>query len=137
MDRRILLIGLLCAIIASLLMPADAEAKKKKKVVRYQAEFTAYYPSDSTMEGGYKDAVGRPLDPSEYVIAAPKCFPIGTKVKFGGIGDWRDGHTYEVRDRGQAIVVEEDGLVHIDILMATYEQTDDFGRVRGWIEVEE
>lgn len=118
-----------------------AQAKEKEHgmgdVHIHMAEFTGYYPDSSTMEGGYKSANGEWLDPSEYTIAAPKCIPFGSEVTFGGIGNWRDGVTYRVNDRGGAIVVDENGIYHIDILMAGPEQANKFGRRRGYIIVRE
>ena len=89
------------------------------------------------MEGGYQAANLEELDPSNWTCAAPKCIPFDTMIKVGGTGNWRDGHTYRVNDRGGAIVVDGEGVYHIDILMSCKEQANRFGRVRGWIEVEE
>jgi len=127
---------LLCLIVAftSFVMPTDAKEKKAK---RYEAEFTGYYPDESEMEGGYYAATGELLDPSAYTVAAPKCIPFGAKITVGGTGNKRDGWIYRVNDRGGRIVVDEDGVYHIDILMRNARQANNFGRVRGWIEVEQ
>lgn len=135
MSRLMLFVGGLCLVFISLILPA--EARGKKKVKRYEAEFTAYYPDDSKMEGGYKDAIGNYLDPSEYTVAAPDTFPLGSYIKVGGMDNWRDGHTYKVTDRGGRIVVQDDGTVSIDILMRNARQANKFGRRKGWIEVAE
>jgi 3D (Asp-Asp-Asp) domain-containing protein len=129
-----LFVGGLCLVFIGLMLPT--EAKEKKKAKRYEAEFTGYYPDDSEMEGGYYAATGVLLDPSAYTVAAPKCIPFGAKITVGGTGNKRDGWTYRVNDRGGRIVVDEDGLYHIDILMRNARQANNFGRVRGWIEVE-
>ena len=135
MNRWLLFIGSICLVFITFIIPT--EAKEKKKVVRYPAEFTGYYPDDSEMEGGYQSANMEWLDPSEWTVAAPKCIPFNTMIKVGGTGNWRDGHTYRVNDRGGAIVVDDDGVYHIDILMAGPEQANRFGRQYGWIEVVE
>ena len=135
MSRTILFICGICMVLIAFITPT--EAKEKKKVVRYPAEFTGYYPDDSLMEGGYQAANTEWLDPSDWTCAAPKCIPFDTMIKVGGTGNWRDGHSYRVNDRGGAIVVDEDGVFHIDILMSCKEQADNFGRVQGWIEVVE
>ena len=118
----------------SFILPTDA--KEKKKVKKYEAEFTGYYPDDSLMEGGYYSATGELLDPSAYTVAAPSCIPFGAKITVGGTGNKRDGWTYTVNDRGGAIIVDDDGVYHIDILMRNAQQANKFGRVKGYIIVE-
>lgn len=128
-----LIMSLLCGISADAKQKKD---KKKKKIIKVEAEFTGYYPDDSTMEGGYRAANMEWLEPSDWTCAAPKCVPFGSKITVGGTGNWRDGHTYRVNDRGGAIIIDNEGVYHIDILMAGPEQANKFGRVRGYIEIE-
>ena len=135
MKRGLSLVLCVCLLLSAVIMPVKAKKKHKKKVVRYEAEFTGYYPDDSTMEGGYYSATEELLDPSDYTVAAPKCLPFGTIITVGGTGNKRDGWSYRVNDRGGAIIVDEDGVYHIDILMRDAKQANDFGRVKGWIEV--
>lgn len=134
MSRWIMFIAGICLVFISIVMPTDA--KQKKKVKRFEAEFTGYYPDDSEMEGGYKSATNEWLDPSDYTVAAPKCIPFGSYITVGGTGNKRDGWTYRVNDRGGAIIVDDEGVYHIDILMSGPEQANAFGRKRGYIEVE-
>ena len=44
-----------------------------------KALFTAYYPANNAMEGGFLDALGNKLDPSKHTCAAPPSVPFGTK----------------------------------------------------------
>ena len=44
-------------------------------------EFTAYYPSNEGVEGGYLDALGNLLNPDELTCAAPSCIPFYTKLR--------------------------------------------------------
>lgn len=53
---------------------------------RVRAKFTAYYPADNAMEGGFYDAQGNLLDPSKRTMAAPKSVPFGTQVTIIGTG---------------------------------------------------
>ena len=82
-----------------------------------KASFTAYYPDSSSMEGGYTDSQGHPLNAAEQTCAAPKDVPIGTKIKISNTGTDLDGKIYTVTDRGGAIVIKN-GVYRIDILVA-------------------
>lgn len=133
MRKLFLFTGILCVLFISIVMPIDA----KKKVVRHDAIITFYYADDSEMEGGYYDALGVPLDGSQYHCAAPKEFALLSYIKIGGTGNWRDGHVYQVRDRGGRIVTDENGVVHIDILVTCKEVADRLGVMHGWVEAVE
>lgn len=98
---------------------------------RVRAMFTAYYPADNAMEGGFLDALGNRLDPSKNTMAAPDCVPFHTMVTIEGTGTERDNTTYEVLDRGGAITVEN-GVYHFDILMATEAACNDWGVKYGY-----
>lgn len=96
-----------------------------------KAEFTAYYPANNSMEGGFYDCKGNRLDPSKHTCAAPKSVEYGTKVKPSGTGTGIDGVYYTVTDRGGAIVIDSDGTYHIDILMSSKAECNNFGRRYG------
>ena len=94
------------------------------------AEYTAYYPANNSMQGGLYDAQGNKLDPSKLTCAAPKDVAFGTKIQVKGTGTNRDGLVYKVTDRGGAIKVEN-GVYKIDLLMSTKEECLKFGRRKG------
>ena len=94
------------------------------------AEYTAYYPANNSMQGGLYDAMGNKLDPSKLTCAAPKDVAFGTKIQVKGTGTNRDGLVYKVTDRGGAIKVEN-GVYKIDLLMSTKEECLKFGRRKG------
>lgn len=126
------------SLILSLFLPIISSAKGGMGDVHiHVAEFTGYYCANNAMEGGYKDVSGNWLDPSEWTVAAPDKIPLGSIITIGGTGNWRDGCSYTVTDRGGSIIVDDDGVYHIDILMASKEQANKFGRVRGYIIVKE
>ena len=94
------------------------------------AEYTAYYPANTSLQGGFYDAMGNKLDPSKLTCAAPKDVAFGTKIQVKGTGTNRDGLVYKVTDRGGAIKVVN-GVYKIDLLMATKEECYNFGRRKG------
>lgn len=91
-----------------------------------KAMFTAYYPANNAMEGGFLDAMGNPLDTSKRTCAAPPSVAFGTKVTVQGTGTSLDGVTYTVNDRGGAIQIEN-GVYHFDLLMRTNEECNNWG----------
>lgn len=91
-----------------------------------KAMFTAYYPANNAMEGGFLDAMGNTLDPSKRTCAAPPSVAFGTKVTVQGTGTSLDGVTYTVNDRGGAIQIEN-GVYHFDLLMRTNEECNNWG----------
>ena len=95
-----------------------------KNVVK--AMFTAYYPADNAMEGGFLDAQGNKLDPSKRTMAAPPSIAFGTQITIQDTGTGRDGLTYTVNDRGGAIQIEN-GVYHFDILMKTNAECNAWG----------
>lgn len=95
-----------------------------------KAQFTAYYPANDTMQGGFYDALGNRLDPSKLTCAAPKDIPFHSKITVKDTGSSRDGVTYTVTDRGGAIKVVN-GVYHIDLLMSNKTEAYSFGRRNG------
>ena len=91
-----------------------------------KAMFTAYYPANNAMEGGFYDAMGNLLDTSKRTCAAPPSVTFGTKVTVQGTGTHLDGVTYTVNDRGGAIQIEN-GVYHFDLLMRTNEECNNWG----------
>ena len=94
------------------------------------AIFTAYYPANDSMQGGFYDAQGNKLDPSKLTCAAPKSVAFGTMVKVLNTGTDRDNLVYKVTDRGGAIVIK-DGVYHFDLLMKDKKTAYAFGRRKG------
>ncbi|HHX3327873.1 TPA: XkdQ/YqbQ family protein [Clostridioides difficile] len=98
-----------------------------------KAEFTAYYPSNNQMEGGFTQAMdGKKLVPSNNTCAAPSQLKFKTKIQVKGTGTNIDNKTYTVTDRGGAIKVVN-GVYKIDILMSSKEECYKFGRRKGSI----
>lgn len=100
------------------------------------AELTGYYPANNAMEGGFNDCIGKRLDPTQCVCAAPKDVPRGTLVKFSGTGTDIDGKIYRVVDRGGAIVHGNCNSCGgdrycFDILFPDKKTCDSFGRKHG------
>lgn len=95
-----------------------------------KALFTAYYPENSALQGGFYDAMGNRLDPSKKTCAAPKSVPFGTKIQIQGTGTSKDGETYTVTDRGGAIKVRN-GVYQFDLLMSNRKEAYSWGRVNG------
>lgn len=95
-----------------------------------KALFTAYYPANNAMEGGFLDALGNRLDPSKHTCAAPPSVPFGTKITVQGTGTALDGVTYTVNDRGGMIQIEN-GVYHFDLLMSSNAECNNWGRRKG------
>lgn len=98
---------------------------------KVKAVFTAYYPSNSKMEGGYYDCKGKKLDPSQYTCAAPASVAYGKQIQVLGTGTSRDKKVHKVNDRGGAIKIVN-GVYRFDILMKTKKQCNNFGRRSGY-----
>ena len=99
---------------------------------KVKALFTAYYPANTKMEGGFYDSLGNRLDPSKKTCAAPKSIPFHTKIQPSGTGSFIDGKTYTVTDRGGKINVVN-GVYHIDILMSSAAECNRFGKKYGYL----
>lgn len=99
---------------------------------KVKALFTAYYPANTKMEGGFYDSLGNRLDPSKNTCAAPKSIPFHTKIQPSGTGSFIDGKTYTVTDRGGKINVVN-GVYHIDILMSSASECNKFGKKYGYL----
>lgn len=110
---------------------ASASSSGTSVTNRVKAMFTAYYPADNAMEGGFLDALGNKLDPSKNTMAAPSSVPFHTMVTIEGTGTSRDGTSYEVLDRGGAITVDN-GVYHFDILMRTEAECNAWGVKYGY-----
>lgn len=95
------------------------------------AEFTAYYPANDSMQGGFLDAMGNKLDPNKLTCAAPKSVPFKTKIQVKNTGTDRDNLVYTVTDRGGAIIIDSNGVYHIDLLMKDKKSALAFGRRKG------
>lgn len=95
------------------------------------AEFTAYYPANNSMQGGLLDAMGNKLDPNKLTCACPKSVPFKTKIQVKGTGTDRDNLVYTCTDRGGAIVIDSNGVYHIDLLMKDKKSALAFGRRKG------
>ncbi len=95
-----------------------------------KALFTAYYPENSKLQGGFYDAMGNKLDPAKMTCAAPKDVPFGTKIQIKGTGTEKDGQVYTVTDRGGAIKVRN-GEYQFDLLMKDRSTAYGWGRKNG------
>ena len=117
--------------------PKFASANMTRAVtIKANAEYTAYYPWNDSLQGGYYDAQGNKLDPSKNTCAAPKEIPFGTKIRVSGTGTNKDGQVYTVTDRGGAIKYNASTNTYkIDILMADKKTAYAFGRRKGTIEI--
>lgn len=91
-----------------------------------KAKFTAYYPANNAMEGGFYDAQGNLLNPSNKTCAAPPNIPFGTKITIQDTGTSLDGSTYKVTDRGGAIKIKN-GVYHFDLLMSSNSECNRWG----------
>ena len=103
--------------------------------MKIRAEVTAYYPSNEGVEGGYYDALGNLLDPNYPTCAAPPEIPFHTMIKISDTNTKYDNMTFEVLDRGSAIIIDDKGIYHIDLLMHTKEECNEFGRRMAYIEI--
>ena len=103
--------------------------------MKIRANITAYYPSNEGVEGGYLDALGNLLDPNHLTCAAPPEIPFHTMIKISDTNTKYDDMTFEVLDRGSAIIIDDKGIYHIDLLMHTKEECNEFGRRMGYIEI--
>lgn len=95
------------------------------------AEFTAYYPANNSMQGGLLDAMGNKLNPNKLTCACPKSVPFKTKIQVKNTGTDRDNLVYTCTDRGGAIVIDSNGVYHIDLLMKDKKSALAFGRRKG------
>lgn len=95
------------------------------------AEFTAYYPANNSMQGGFLDAMGNKLNPNKLTCACPKSVPFKTKIQVKGTGTDRDNLVYTCTDRGGAIIIDSNGVYHIDLLMKDKKSALAFGRRKG------
>ena len=103
--------------------------------MKIRANITAYYPSNEGVEGGYLDALGKPLDPNHPTCAAPPQISFHTMIKISDTNTKYDNMTFEVLDRGSAIIIDDEGIYHIDLLMHSKEECYEFGRRMGYIEI--
>ena len=103
--------------------------------MKIRSEITAYYPSDEGVNGGFLDALGKPLYPNYPTCAAPPEIPFHTMIKISDTNTKYDNMTFEVLDRGSAIIIDDKGIYHIDLLMHTKEECNEFGRRMGYIEI--
>ena len=94
------------------------------------ALFTAYYPANNKMEGGFFDAMGNRLNPSNNTCAAPKSIPFKTKIQVKDTNTNKDGEVYTVTDRGGAINVKN-GVYHFDLLMSSRSECNKWGKRHG------
>lgn len=98
---------------------------------KVKALFTAYYPANNKMEGGFLDAQGNKLDPKKQTCAAPGSIKFGTQIQITGTGTSKDKKVYKVTDRGGAITVKN-GVYHFDLLMATRAECNRWGKREGY-----
>lgn len=99
-----------------------------------KAIFTAYYPANNSMEGGFHDCKGHKLQTSKQTCAAPKSVPYGSIVWIKSIdgSSFQEyvGRPYVVTDRGGAIVISN-GVYHIDLLFKDKKSANAWGKRTG------
>jgi 3D (Asp-Asp-Asp) domain-containing protein len=103
---------------------------------KVRAKFTAYYPANNPMEGGYYDAYDVLLSDwtkqGVKVIAAPPSVPKDTIIQVLETGTVQDGAEYRVRDRGEAIRIESGNVYHFDLLMSSAAECNTWGVKMGY-----
>lgn len=115
-------------------MDSFSEGKDLQGGKIVDAKFTAYYPADNSMEGGFKSATGETLDYTKNTCAVPHSpyvskdveIPYGTYIKVMNTGSDRDNVVYRANDCGSAIKIEN-GVYHFDLLMKDAKTCTDFG----------
>lgn len=97
------------------------------------AEFTGYCTCKTCCGANAKGitANGEIADATKKTCAAPKSIAFNTYVKPIGTGTAIDNVVYRVNDRGGAIVIDSNGVYHIDILFSSHSEALSFGRKRG------
>ena len=113
---------------------SSSESTKSSGILngkKVKALYTAYYPANNKMEGGYYDCKGKKLDPSKYTCAAPTSIAYGKQIQVLGTKTSRDKKVHKVNDRGGAIKIVN-GVYHFDLLMKTRAQCNKFGRRSGY-----
>lgn len=99
-----------------------------------KALFTAYYPANDTMQGGFNDCKGHPLQPNKQTAAAPKSVPYGSIMYIKSIdgGGYQNyvGRPYVVTDVGGAINIVN-GVYHFDLLHPDRTSAYSFGKRTG------
>lgn len=101
----------------------------------FNCSFSAYYPENSRLQGGFYDAMGNKLVPANNTCAAPPEIPFGTKLLVQGTGTDKDGKIFTVTDRGGAIKMRPDGTWRVDILTSGYNEAYGFGRRNGTVTI--
>lgn len=115
--------------------PTDTEETEGKQIVN--AIFTAYFPSNTGDNGGFKDAMGGRLNPSHNTCAVPLEVPLGSKITVLHTNTSLDGKKFKANDHGDAIVIDSDGVYHIDILMSSAAECDEWGVKPGMAIIED
>ena len=108
--------------------------KEQPSGTEVKALFTAYYPYNNAMEGGFYDCRGHKLQPSKQTCAAPSSVPYGSimwikSIDGSGYQDYV-GRPYVVTDRGGAINIQN-GVYHFDLLFKDGTSANNFGRRTG------
>jgi 3D (Asp-Asp-Asp) domain-containing protein len=143
MFKRILIIAAAIFIIIPQAVAEDIPSKDERVVIasnndyelehwkKIRIEATAYCNCKICTKWG-KGITASGRIPSRGTVAAPHHIRFGTVIKIDGLGE------FVLQDRGNAII-EKNGVVCIDIWMASHEKAVKFGRkknLKGWIKVE-
>lgn len=103
---------------------------------KVRAKYTAYYPANNAMEGGFYDAFGVLLSDwtrqGVNVIAAPPSVAKDTIIQVLETGTSKDGTEWRVRDRGGAIQIESGNVYHFDLLMGSAAECNNWGVRMGY-----
>lgn len=90
-----------------------------KEVERYQkAYFTAYYPSNDGVEGGYLDSLNHQLNPSKQTCAISRRIPLKKRIRIKDFNKQYNGKVYYCNDRLAKSHDTWHGHIHVDILVA-------------------
>lgn len=101
----------------------DSTEKYEYKYTSYPATYTAYVPT------GNRTANGEETIPARHTCASGRQLEFDTVFTVQGTGTDQDGIEYRVNDRPAADTI--DGGIHIDLLMSTVEECNQFGVRHG------
>lgn len=67
------------------------------------------------------------------IIAVPKDIPLGSKIYIPDLKGYKEDGIFEAEDRGDAVIVKNDGTHIIDIWLKTHEEVKEFGRKKALV----
>ena len=97
---------------------------------KVKANFSAYHPDGSAMEGGSTTSSGEKIDFNKRTCAVPTRSLFQHNIQVIGTGTKWDGVVFRGNDTGGAIDINGD-VYDFDLLMPTKSDMDKFGRHKG------